>query len=238
MATATATKRRKISTRKCGFCATGDHDICARTHRNGKVPNTKIDRLITCGCVAPGCPARKLRCMDCKNVREDEIDPESMLCSDREACVTVQEQRRADSPFYQQIKQIKEKVMADQKVEKAEKAAKAPKVGTCLVTGKPTKGGKFLPGMDAKYVSLRVEDVLEKRATEAQARKRILDETGSEALVGKFDKSIANRKAKAEKAAEAAKAKAEAKKVKDAEAKAAKEKAAAEKKAAEAKKAS
>lgn len=38
---------------------------------------------------------------------------------------------------------------------------KTPKTGTCIVTGQTTKGGKFAPGMDARYVSLRVKEVLD-----------------------------------------------------------------------------
>lgn len=202
-------ERVRHSKQRCGYCATGNHQSCARTIRNGKVNNA--DRLHTCSCKAEGCPAQQPRCMDCRNEVASEINIYTMLCEDRDSCLDVQAVRRDKSPVFQQLKEIKEKVMAEQ-AEKPARAKAAPKVGKCLVTGKPTKGGNFLPGMDARYVSLLVTDVQEGKATVAQARKRITDETKSEKLLAKFDKSNALATEKADKKKADAKAKAEAKK--------------------------
>lgn len=101
--------------------------------------------------------------------------------------------------------------MAKTEQAKTEKAAKTPKVGKCLVTGEPTKGGLFKPGMDAKYVSLRVAEVMEKKATKAQALKRMKDDGTSPTLQAKFEKNLGIAQDKAEKSAQAAKDKAAAK---------------------------
>lgn len=75
--------------------------------------------------------------------------------------------------------------------------AKTPKELTlCLVTGRPTRGGRFAPGMDARYVSDRVKEVVNKEATLVQTRKRILEETGSTKLVEKFEKTLELAKAR------------------------------------------
>lgn len=98
--------------------------------------------------------------------------------------------------------------------ETAEKAAKKEKVvkeGKCLVTGRPTKGGLFAPGQDAKYVSLRVAEFVEAKFTKKskdEIVKRMKTDGVSDKLVAKFEKSarLAQEKAEKAKAAEAAKA--------------------------------
>jgi hypothetical protein len=94
----------------------------------------------------------------------------------------------------------------------AKTAAKTPKVGKCLVTGQPTKGGLFLPGMDARYCSERVADVMEGRATKAQALTKMKEDGTSATLQEKFEKNLGIAKEKADKKAAAAKEKEAAKK--------------------------
>lgn len=97
--------------------------------------------------------------------------------------------------------------------EKAAKVAKTKEPTFCLVTGDPTKGGLFKPGMDARYVSERVIEVenakFSAKALDA-ARSRMKKDGVSETLVGKFNKSVGLAKDRAE-------AKATAKATKDAE---------------------
>jgi hypothetical protein len=100
---------------------------------------------------------------------------------------------------------------------KQEKREKVVKVGKCLVTGKETKGGLFAPGMDAKYVSLKVAEVEEanftKKATD-EALKTMKADGTSEKLQAKFVKAVglAKDRAEARKASEAEKAAAKAEK--------------------------
>lgn len=105
--------------------------------------------------------------------------------------------------------------MAETATTEKAKREKVEKTGTCLVTGKPTKGGLFAPGQDAKYVSLLVAEVGEKNftktATDAALKKMKSDGT-SEKLQAKFVKAVGLAKGRAEAKAEAEKVKAEEKK--------------------------
>lgn len=116
--------------------------------------------------------------------------------------------------------------------EKTPRKKAEPKVGKCLVTGKPTKGGNFLPGMDARYVSLLVTDVTEGKSTQAQAEAKIKGDLGEKHanLLAKFQKSLGLAKERAERKERDAKAKANAKADKKAPAKKAAAKKAAAKK--------
>lgn len=79
-----------------------------------------------------------------------------------------------------------------------------PKVGVCKCgCNGATKGGNFLPGHDARFVSEQVGFVLGKSKTEAVAKKEIA--AISEALEAKFVKSLGLARAKATKQAEAEK---------------------------------
>ena len=126
-------------------------------------------------------------------------------------------ERWENSPFFLQLRDIKEKVnMAkiEENAAKAEKAEKAKEPTFCLVTGEPTKGGLFKPGMDARYVSQRVEAVVESGFTakaEKEQRAKMREDGVSDKLVAKFDKSLGLAREKAEKRKADAEAKAAAK---------------------------
>lgn len=210
------TKEERIAqadTRTCGFCSTGHHHLCPRAVRNGDLAPAKIS---TCNCKAgPDCGDDTLRCLECKSEAQQDIDPDNWRCLDQNACQARVQARLDASPVYQKIKRVKETAMArvsNEKVEKAAKAPKAAKVGKCLVTGKPTKGGKFLPGMDAKFVSLRVAAVTGGSETVAQARAQFKENDLSDALLAKFERSLELAKEKAAKKAAAPAKKAAAKK--------------------------
>jgi len=196
--------------RLCGFCTTGHHQYCPRAVRNGDLAPAKIS---TCDCKKPGCGDQVLRCLECKSEAQEDIDPDNWRCLDQNACRARIDARLDASPVIQKIRRAQKMArIENEKVAKTATAKKTAKVGKCLVTGKPTKGGKFLPGMDARYVSLRVAETLDGSTTEAAARKRIKDETDSDALVAKFEKSLRLSKEKAAKKVAADKEKAAAKK--------------------------
>lgn len=113
------------------------------------------------------------------------------------------------NPAYQIIDEIEETKMARvaaKTAEKAPRAAAAPKTGVCLVTGEPTKGGLFKPGMDARYVSDRVKEVMDREVGVVAQRKRLKADGVSEALQAKFEKQLGIAQEKASKAKEDAKA--------------------------------
>ena len=95
------------------------------------------------------------------------------------------------------------------KIEEGEKAKAAakPKVGKCVHCGAETKGGNFLPGHDAAFVSGLVKEVVEAKftkASEKSARDTLKKANASEALTAKFEKSVGLAKDKVEKAKQAA----------------------------------
>lgn len=215
--------------RKCGFCQSNHHGRCAVGTRvvgpPKKYPNGAV---ILCGCTDGGCEPGRRKCTYCNNRKTEEVSPETWECLDLDACRETVEQRRRANPLYNDLREAKERATMAKTEATKTKAVKTAKTGTCLVTGKTTKGGLFLPGMDARYVSERVADVQGKVRTEAQARKQMKDDGVSEKLVAKFEKSLGIAKEKVAKKAADDKAKADAKAEKAAEAKAAKaEKAAA-----------
>lgn len=135
---------------------------------------------------------------------------------DIEACQAAIAERRKNNPFTAQLREIKEKATMAKITEtktKAEKVEKAKEPTFCLVTGEPTKGGLFKPGMDARYVANHVETVAKAGFTkkaEADARSEMVKAGVSDKLVAKFEKSVGlarekAEKAKAEKAEKAAK---------------------------------
>lgn len=175
----------------CGFCRTGAHMHCPRAIRNGA--NAKY-KLITCDCEFDPdvCGSGKLRCTYCKSEAQEDIDPGDWRCFDRNGCEARIQARLDSNPLYQQIIETRSRAMAKVANEKAEKAATAkktatPKVGSCLHCGEATKGGKFLPGHDAAYVSTLVKASIDNPKSADANRKKAND--ASESLGKKFARS-------------------------------------------------
>lgn len=205
----------------CGFCNTGTHESCAiGTKHTGKHERYKNGVVWICRCESGGCTSGRRKCANCNNRVTEEVNPDTWTCFDAAACQASVEAKRENNPFLAQLREIKERVnMAkiEENKAKAEKAEKAKEPTFCLVTGEPTKGGLFKPGMDARYVSLRVAEVVEANFTkkaETEARATMKRDGVSEKLVAKFEKSLGLAKEKAEKkaAADAEKEKAKAEK--------------------------
>lgn len=214
-----------IATREvqvCGFCSTKHHEKCAvgtkHQGRHEKYPNGVV---WVCSCE---CNTGRRKCARCGNRTTDEVNPTTWECIDIEACQAKVEVKRENDPFTAQLREIKESVkmakVEESKV-KAEKAEKVKEPTFCLVTGEATKGGLFKPGMDARYVSQRVEAVVEAGFTkkvEQEQRTKMKNDGVSERLIAKFDKSLGLARDKAEKRKADAEAKAAAKAADKAEA--------------------
>lgn len=209
-----------VSTQKCGFCNDKNHARCAvgvkHAGRHDKYPQGVV---WTCTCEEGGCTTGRRKCAYCNNRNTEEVDPGTWECFDIEACrATVQAKRESD-PLYHQLNEIQRRAEMAKIENAAEKTAKRaeskPKTGTCVCgCAGTTKGGKFLPGHDARFVSVLVSGVADakftKKADDA-ARKRLKEVGASDALQGKYTKQVGIAEAKVTKAAEAAKAKADAK---------------------------
>lgn len=208
-ATATKTFRRAI---RCGFCTSGYH--FPEPNEDGTYPKGGCAGTLEhtggviwrCACE---CNEGHTRCITCRR-RDVEVDDRSR-CLDHDGCAAYVQNRRESDPLLADIMKAKqtskEKEMAEKSPARTTKATKPAKEGRCLVTGEPTKGGLFKPGMDARYVSMRVQEVLNKEQTEAQAKKRMKDDGVSASLVAKFEKSLGLARERAAKAKEAEKAK-------------------------------
>lgn len=211
-----------VLTTGCGFCsvqrgsnAPHDPDKCAiGIKHQGRHEKYKNGVVWICGCEE--CPPGRRKCAYCGNRETDEVDPDTWECFDVEACRALVEERRANDPLLVQLRDIKEKAeMAKIEDNKVAKKAAAPKTGTCVCgCNGETKGGKFLPGHDARFVSTLVGQVADAKFTakaEQAARKSLTGAGASEKLVGKFDKSLGLARDKADRKAAADKEKAEAK---------------------------
>lgn len=206
----------------CGFCQSGRHGdgdggCSIATKHRGRHEKYPHGVVWACSCREVECATRSRRkCADCGNKVEAEVNPETYICFDVDACQALIEERRENNPFTAQLREIQERVkMAKIENDEAKAKTKTPKTGTCVCgCNGTTKGGKFLPGHDARFVSTLVATVAEakftKKADDA-ARKSLKDVGASDALQNKYGKSVALAKEKADKREQAAKDKAAAK---------------------------
>lgn len=162
----TTTKTKAIT---CGFCDTGAHARCPWGIRNGD------GQIVLCTCRL--CfEAEHRRCTECNNSQPEEVG-DAWKCLDRDACLAEQQRRIDSNPFVQQMQAVRAAREAAEKAQEALGRARAaarptrateapPEAGEpapqarvaggrdCLCDcGGQTKGGKFLPGHDSKYLN-------------------------------------------------------------------------------------
>lgn len=82
--------------------------------------------------------------------------------------------------------------------EEATPRVRPSKVRFCVHCQVATKGGKFAPGHDARWVAELTKEILAGEATVAAVSKKIMDLTDSKLLVTKLEKSLANQRGRAE----------------------------------------
>ncbi|AOZ65131.1 hypothetical protein KDI99_gp31 [Arthrobacter phage Greenhouse] len=177
----------------CGHCLVGHHGCCPGGVRNGN------GQIILCACKWDGCRAGRPRCTDCNNREANEIGP-NWKCIDRQDCEAEQERKLAANPTIQWMRNLErqkrpvaisedagalEGPPARQKVSRTPRKPAEPTPCTCGC-GDLTKGGKFLPGHDSKYLNQLVEaaDRGGRHADEAAIRADAI----SEAFGAKFRK--------------------------------------------------
>lgn len=203
----------------CGFCNTGTHASCVIgtvMRRSSKYPEGVVWQ---CKCPDAVCMAIReaspVKCTECGNRNTSEVDRDTWLCIDTADCNAVVTARRDSDPLLANIRKAKEMAKITEDKAKTEKAKAAPKTGTCQCgCAGTTKGGKFLPGHDARFVSTlvtTVEDAGFTKASMASARKSLKDAGASDALQAKFEKSAGLAVERKEKKEADAKAKADAK---------------------------
>ncbi|ALY09986.1 hypothetical protein FDH62_gp28 [Arthrobacter phage Pumancara] len=173
-ATDTATKPQDLSDPRkfpvrqgqhsCGHCMVNKHEACPGGVRNGN------GQIILCACKQDGCRAGQPRCTECHNTEANEIGP-NWKCIDRADCEAEIERRLAANPTIQWIRSETQKKAvlrpsedtgapegppARAKVSRTPRKPAEPTPCTCGCEGL-TKGGKFLPGHDSKYLNQLVE---------------------------------------------------------------------------------
>ncbi len=130
----------------CGFCAHGNHTRCPGGVRNGDGSIVPCH----CGCTLAGQP----RCTDCWHRNPEDIGPD-WTCIEKDGCQARLAKRQKGNATLQQIRGIQAEIAKRKALEdRVERKAAAPKVaGECRCCGKKTKGGKFLPGHDTRYLT-------------------------------------------------------------------------------------
>lgn len=165
----------------CSFCKNtapgpdGTHPRCPGAIR---VPGT--DRIIVCKCCTPP----NGQCTTCGN--RDDVDPLTFYCLDRYACSARVQKRMEANPLHRQLQEVRLEAAAKRKRDrhlqgsilngvvasgvvevdsfettrngKPRKPAR-PREGKCACCGEPTKGGRFLPGHDARLVSALIKRI-------------------------------------------------------------------------------
>lgn len=178
--------RIRIGPLICGFCSSGHHNHCPRAIRNGN------GSIVVCNCDQPYCGSQVERCLDCKNETDGEV--RNWRCLDREACADTQRKKLDANPTIRLIREVEKRVTENATTEKAARQEKAPKEPTfcsCGCNG-ATRGGKFLPGHDARFVSQQVKAVLAEGSslTEDKVLEQMGEKGLTEKLQDKFTKSV------------------------------------------------
>lgn len=176
-------------TMKCGFCDTGAHARCPWGVANGD------GKIVICICRNCHDPEHR-RCIDCGNRRAEEVG-DVWKCLDRDACAAEQQRKIDANPFVQQMSAVRASREAVQALAGVRTTLEptgppetprspAPRAARdCLCEcGGQTKGGKFLPGHDSKYLNSLV--------AQPGGRTRKLAYAVSEAFGGKYDKRVSN----------------------------------------------
>lgn len=140
----TVTKGRNV----CGFCSTSHHDSCKGGYRNGD------GSVLICGCECAD--SKPQFCHHCKSTNPDDLG-RPWLCDDRDAC-----QRRLDIRtewLWREQGFIQAREQLDNLPGSPRRVLGSKRKGECLCCGEPTKGGKFLPGHDSKWLNKKVNEL-------------------------------------------------------------------------------
>ncbi len=135
---------------RCGWCNTGNCDGCAVSIQlNHGVYYCPCDCNIT-GAYSPKHP--RTRCIDCRR-RNVPVDHASR-CVDPDECAAFIVARREASPVWQAIQGLNGEPV-EQLADPSPRVPRRARAthSECLCCGEPTRGGRFQPGHDARYVS-------------------------------------------------------------------------------------
>lgn len=172
-----AAKTKRV---RCGYCLTGNHQGCAVAVRCGE---KKVDKMIwRCACACE--TAQSTKCVDC-NRRGVEVTSYS-TCIDPEDCRSYLQTKRREN-----MRDLTGSAEYDPDNPTQPRPTRLPRKATtsggkCTCCGEPTRGGKFLPGHDARWVSSKVAEYTETKDNRIPAEILAV----SEALHAKFMKRV------------------------------------------------
>lgn len=188
---------------KCGFCAWPSqgsvHAPDARLHKHGEGGSScpvgilnGDGSVLKCDCE---CSRNLVRCLDCGQVErpdplEGDVNPATWRCFDPDDCRAKIEKRLAESPIIQMIRAVRAGAEERVREERATRPAREgrPTSGRCLHCGEPTKGGMFLPGHDATFLSAAIKTITAGDTTLVEVLNAWTELGISEALRGKLEK--------------------------------------------------
>lgn len=185
-----------ISKHPCGWCQTGQHARCRTGYWN---PKTKS--LAICPCKQHA--GEPVRCRLCRHeaTEGNPLIGDLMICQDQDGCAGRLADKADANPTMQMIREIRaalrtsvqtdeqgNEVVVVRKTRAERKAEARPKTGKCLCCGEATKGGLFLPGHDARFVSRLAADVESGDVTLDWAREKLAN--CSLALQAKFERKL------------------------------------------------
>lgn len=201
--------RREHKPVSCGFCLTGNHEKCPR------VVGGRGFKVTKCPC-EDGTHTGILRCVLCKRPGAAEhIDQESYTCVNSEDCAIRQREAFSRYPVIRQLSAVRQESnkegnpMSDidgnlvegpaSRTTRQKAEPKPPKSCRCGCDGQ-TKGGNFLPGHDARWVSALVKSTdLDDPQSIAEGQE--LAASVSAALGTKFEKAAMLARSKKDKTA-------------------------------------
>lgn len=150
MTATTQTRQSIYRPVRCGWCIDGNHDLCATTIE------IRPGQTWSCPC---DCATNKTRCIDCGR-RGVEVTHTSK-CIDQTGCADYRARRYTADPAMQQIAKTRREMSVSRMLsrkcpqeasEGTSETLGVPARGLCPCCGSKTRGGRFLPGHDAKWV--------------------------------------------------------------------------------------
>lgn len=137
----------------CGTCMTGHHNLCKRGILNGDEVT-----VIVCPCPEHE-PA--IRCLGCGLIDPTggEVSADTWSCADFDSCSARRQASR---------ERVRRELWGDtgtpprapaRETHASSRMTPRKTAGACLHCNEPTKGGMFLPGHDAIYLSERVAHI-------------------------------------------------------------------------------
>lgn len=150
---------------RCGFCVDGSHDNCCIAIRWGK----HGERVWRCSCTCETATTGT-RCLDCGRKGREVTD--RSVCTDQDECREYVQARRRDHLARYGGDDIPRRLPKH----------RTPVGGRCLCCDAPTRGGRFLPGHDARWLSIQVKTYLATRDNRIEQQVREV----SAALHAKF----------------------------------------------------